>query len=114
MKSTRKIVVGDKAIGYGKPIFIIAEAGVNHNGELAKALQLVDIAAEAGADAVKFQTFRAGQVVIESGEPAESTGNAPRAGVERRILSTNNGSLSRKRDYLFLCAPWRKSKRGFS
>ncbi len=71
MKSIKKIRIGDKTIGYGEPVFIIAEAGVNHNGELTKALQLVDIAAEADADAVKFQTFRAEQVVIESGEMAE-------------------------------------------
>ena len=38
-------------------VFIIAEAGVNHNGELKKAHQLIDIAANAGADAVKFQTI---------------------------------------------------------
>jgi len=37
--------------------FIIAEAGVNHNGELSKAFELIDIASEVGADAVKFQTF---------------------------------------------------------
>ena len=51
-------------------VFIIAEAGVNHNGKLDVALKLVDIAAAAGADAVKFQTFKAEQVVTEKGEMA--------------------------------------------
>lgn len=43
--------------------FFIAEAGVNHNGSLAMALELVDVAADAGADSVKFQTFRAADLV---------------------------------------------------
>lgn len=45
------------------PVYIIAEAGVNHNGQLDKALQLVEVAAESGADAVKFQTFKAESLV---------------------------------------------------
>ena len=44
---------------------IIAEAGVNHNGDIELAKKLIDIAAEAGADLVKFQTFRADRLVTE-------------------------------------------------
>lgn len=44
-------------------VFVIAEAGVNHNGDLERAKQLIDISADAGADAVKFQAFKAGKLV---------------------------------------------------
>lgn len=47
-------------------IFIIAEAGVNHNGSIELAKQLIDVAADAGADAVKFQTFKADGVVTKN------------------------------------------------
>ncbi|WFE67927.1 N-acetylneuraminate synthase [Thiomicrospira sp. R3] len=52
-------------------VFIIAEAGVNHNGSLALAKQLVDVAAECGADAVKFQTFKAESLVTKTAKQAE-------------------------------------------
>lgn len=54
-----------------KPVYVIAEAGVNHNGDLATAQALVDCAAEAGADAVKFQTFDAKKLANHSAPKAE-------------------------------------------
>ncbi len=50
---------------------IIAEAGVNHNGSMVSAKKLVDVAADAGADYVKFQTFKADTLVTQSAEKAE-------------------------------------------
>jgi len=52
-------------------VFIIAEAGVNHNGLVSLAKQLIDVAVEAGADAVKFQTFKAENLVSKNTEKAE-------------------------------------------
>jgi sialic acid synthase SpsE len=47
--------IGQREVGENAPVFVIAEAGVNHNGSLETALELIDVAAEAGCDAVKFQ-----------------------------------------------------------
>ena len=47
------------------PVYVIAEAGVNHNGNIDLAYKLIDIAVEADADAVKFQTFRANKIVSQ-------------------------------------------------
>lgn len=66
----QNIRVANKLIGPGQPVFVIAEAGVNHNGDLKMAQALIDVAAAAGADAVKFQTFRADLL---------ATANAPKA-----------------------------------
>ncbi len=60
-----KIKIGKKIIGEDKPCFIIAEAGVNHNGSLKLAKKLVAAAKEAGVDAIKFQVFRAENLVTE-------------------------------------------------
>lgn len=54
-----KIKIGNRWVGDGEPCFIIAEAGSNHNRNMKQALRMIDVAAEAGADAVKFQTFSA-------------------------------------------------------
>ena len=53
------VMIDSRLVGAGHPTFVIAEIGSNHNGDLELAYELIDAAAKAGVDAVKFQTFRA-------------------------------------------------------
>jgi len=73
------IKIGNKFIGENQPIFFIAEAGVNHNGSLELAKKLIDVAKEAGADAVKFQSFFADEIILHNSPKStyhiETTGN---------------------------------------
>lgn len=54
-----RIEIAGRAVGTGHPTYVIAEAGSNHNRDLATAKQMIDVAGQAGADAVKFQTYTA-------------------------------------------------------
>ena len=79
------IAPGLPSFGAGGRIFIVAEAGVNHNGDPTLARRLVDAAAESGADAVKFQTFRVDALL---------TRGAPKAGYQ--VETTGAGESQRE------------------
>ena len=74
-----QLKIGNKIINKNSPIYIIAEAGVNHNGSLSLGKKLIDTAVKAKADAVKFQTFVADNIIIPKGPKAkyhiETTGS---------------------------------------
>jgi len=63
------IRVGKRNIGAGKPVFIVAEISGNHNGDIKRALKIIDAAADAGADAIKLQTYTADTITFKSDAP---------------------------------------------
>lgn len=78
--------------------FVIAEAGVNHNGDLALACRLIDAAAEAGADAVKFQTFTADALVTAEAPKARYQNRTTGEGTQLEMLRALELSAGAHRD----------------
>jgi N-acetylneuraminate synthase len=115
--------IGGREIGPGHPCFIVAEAGVNHNGDLGLGLKLVDAARNAGADAVKFQTFRADRLVLPDAPKAPyqtaTTGAAEsQAEMLRRLELPPEAhhqlmAHCRKRGLLFLSTPFDEGSADF-
>lgn len=68
---TSRVVINGRSIGPDQPCYIIAEIGVNHNGDLGLAHRLIDLAAASGADAVKFQTFVTDELTLSDAPQAE-------------------------------------------
>ncbi len=102
-------------IGGDVPCFVIAEAGVNHNGDPALAHALVDAAADAGADAIKFQTFEPDALVAADAPKAEyqlaNDGAGSQAEMLARLVLPRDAHLAladhaRSRGIVFLSTPF--------
>lgn len=108
--------IAEKKIGPGYPAFIVAEAGVNHNGDMHLAHRLIDSAAEAGADAVKFQSFVTEELITPEAAKAdyqlETTGEP---GSQYKMLKALELSADQQAELkahceqagiLYLCTPY--------
>ncbi len=67
MKNDNLLTINDKKIGEGQPAYFIADIGANHDGDIERAKDLIYLAAESGADAAKFQHFKADTIVSDQG-----------------------------------------------
>ncbi|MEK6798625.1 MAG: N-acetylneuraminate synthase family protein [Planctomycetota bacterium] len=92
--STPAVVISGRKIGPGARIFIIAEAGVNHDGDVVQALRMVELAADAGVDAVKFQMFRADELTTACASTAAYQRSATGVASQRDLLRRLELSIS--------------------
>jgi N-acetylneuraminate synthase/N,N'-diacetyllegionaminate synthase len=111
----RSIALTQKSIGPGHPCFVIAEAGVNHNGNVGLAHGLIDLAADCGADAVKFQTFEPDSLAASDAPPAAYQRSATAASTQHELLQqlvlpesawTELAAHARERSLIFLSTPF--------
>lgn len=108
--------IGPRLVGPGHPCFVIAEAGVNHNGDVDLAIKLINAALEAGADAVKFQTFKAERLVSPTAPKAQyqlkttDRGESQFEMIRRLELSEEDHEIlqehCRHREIVFLSSPF--------
>ncbi len=80
----QEIKIQNYSIGISKPVFVIAEIGVNHNGDLELAMKAIESAKRAGADCVKFQTFKADQIALQ---------DAPKAAYQLRTTPQSESQI---------------------
>lgn len=119
MQFNQIIKIDNKIISNSEKIFIIAEAGVNHNGDMNIAKEMIDIAVEAGVDAVKFQTFKAEELILKNIEKApyqKVTTNHEESQYDmlKRLELTKEQTIDlmnycRQKNIIFLSTPFEKT-----
>jgi sialic acid synthase SpsE len=117
MSRRSQLTLGPREIGPGRPCFVIAEAGINHNGDVTLAAELVDAAARAGADAIKFQTHFPEYEMLRGGATAAYVGESlfdllTRTALSREAHATLK-DLAAKRGILFLSTPFSREAADF-
>lgn len=113
MKKRKVVKIGEKLVGEGQPTFVVAEAGINHNGDINIAKKLIDMAVFAGCDAVKFQK-RAVDVVYTPEElarprenPFGSTNGDLKRGLEFGIQEYQEiDKYCKQRGIMWFASPW--------
>jgi len=98
-KSTQpKVTIGEKTIGSGYPVYVIAEIGINHNGSVETAKKMIEMAVECGCDAVKFQkrTIESVYSLEELAKPREIPGDVLYNAINRNALPKEREELLRK------------------
>ncbi len=117
MTASAPLTIAAREIGRGRPCFVIAEAGINHNGDVKIATELVEAAAEAGADAVKFQTHFPEHEMLRAGATAAYVGESLFDLLTRTALSRDAHytlrDLARKKSIIFLSTPFSREAADF-
>jgi len=111
------LTIGNREIGPGRPCFVIAEAGINHNGDVTLASELVDAAARAGADAIKFQTHFPEYEMLRGGATAAYVGESLFDLLTRTALTREAHAslreLAAKKGIIFLSTPFSREAADF-
>ncbi|MCC6290751.1 N-acetylneuraminate synthase family protein [Candidatus Nomurabacteria bacterium] len=98
--NNKTVNIGGRCVGEGQPVFIIAEVSANHRGKIETALSAIDIAADAGADAVKFQHLTHNKIAAEPLSDFYKSAELPDGWTEKLV------ERSKKKNIFFLSTPF--------
>ncbi|KAF5431161.1 N-acetylneuraminate synthase [Candidatus Methanophagaceae archaeon] len=118
----KKLKIGDSVVGEGAPCFVVAEIGLNHNGDLGLAKRLIDAAVGCGADAVKFQKRSVDKILTKEALDAPYDtwyAYGKTYGEHRNALELSNEDFIELQDYsnsrkiIFFASPWDEESADF-